>query len=39
VYSWIEGRVGSAGIPNVTPQTAATFLKACGIPSSKTGGC
>ncbi|GBF97693.1 hypothetical protein Rsub_09751 [Raphidocelis subcapitata] len=39
VYSWIEGRISSAGVQGVSPSAAAGFMRMCGIPSVKGGGC
>jgi len=33
VYSWIEGRVRGAGVQGATPETAAAFLRQCGVPN------
>ena len=39
VFNWVRGRLSNSGIPNVNPGTAIAFLRACGVPSSETGGC
>ncbi|KIZ07576.1 hypothetical protein MNEG_0368 [Monoraphidium neglectum] len=39
VSSFIEGRLSKAGIAGLNANTFSVFLKTCGIPNAKTGGC